>query len=315
MARHLLPILIALLLPAAAARADTIAADPAATQVTALDGTIVWVSGETQGQTLMQRAADGTIAPVAGSAEAAYYRSIDLGHDANGKLVLTYLRCTTLSRCTPVRDDLAGHRSTFKNLAPKNCALSTAPVQWGSRTAYGVACFTRKNGRKVADNARTGLYVRTGTGAAKRLATPRLARQAGAYDVTSVDLRGKNVAAVYADIAHVAVLERATGATPVAFRTGSSEGDTDQRTSGLALGGTTRLFALTQSSYGGEPAQTVLHRQTSACRDYQTLTSPSGPNSDFDYPAVDIAADGNTVYLVDPDVGIVSHTYTPSVGC
>jgi hypothetical protein len=301
------------MLPAAAS-AETIAADPAATAVTALDGVVVWVSGETR-QTLMQRSADGTIAPVAGTTEAVGYRSIDLGRDAKGKLVLTYERCSLRPKCVAVRDDLAGHRSTFKDLVPANCALSTAPAVWGTRIAYGVACFTRKNGEKIADNRRTGLYVRTGSGAPKRLATPKLATKVGAYDVTSVDLRGKNVVALYADIAHVAVLERVNGATPVAFRTGASEGDTDQRTIGLALAGTTRLFALTTSFYAGDPAQTVLHRQTSACRDYQTLTAPAGPDSENDYPAVDIAADGDVVYLVDPDVGIVTHTYTPSVGC
>ena len=50
---------------ATAAAADTlVAADPAAQQLTALDGTIVWVSGAFGHQTLMQRAPDGTIAPV-----------------------------------------------------------------------------------------------------------------------------------------------------------------------------------------------------------------------------------------------------------
>jgi hypothetical protein len=214
-----------------------------------------------------------------------------------------------------MRDDLAAHRSAVKNLRLKNCELSTAPAIWGSRMAYGQACFARKNGRKVADNARTGLYVKTGSGKPKRLKTPKAASKAGAYDVSSVDLRGKNVAAIYEDISQIAVLERVTGATPVAFRTGGSEGDTDQRTTGLALAGTTRLFALTQSSHPDDPLQTVLHRQTSACRDYQTLTATAGSRGDAQYPAIDIAADGNAVYLVDPEVGIVTHTYTPSVGC
>ncbi|MDQ3850458.1 MAG: hypothetical protein M3296_07585, partial [Actinomycetota bacterium] len=78
-------------LAAPGAAADTaVAPDPAARQLTALDGTLVWVSGPPNSQVLMQRTAAG-IAPVPGAPPARFYRSIDLGRDRSGALVLTYL--------------------------------------------------------------------------------------------------------------------------------------------------------------------------------------------------------------------------------
>src|SRR3954454_15941252 len=68
---------------APAAHAATIAADPTASEVTALDGTVVWVSGPAGAQTLMRRDAAGT-QPVQGAPTARFYRSIDLGHDRAG---------------------------------------------------------------------------------------------------------------------------------------------------------------------------------------------------------------------------------------
>ena len=74
----------ALLAAPAAAHADTtVAADPAAQDVDALDGTVVWVSGAFGSQRLMQGTAAGT-APVAGAPVATAYRSLDLGRDARG---------------------------------------------------------------------------------------------------------------------------------------------------------------------------------------------------------------------------------------
>src|SRR5213592_4797755 len=109
---------------AAAGAADTtIAADPAADQVTALDGTVVWATGKSGAQTLMKHTAAGD-APVTGAPKAKAYRTIDLGHNASGKLVLTYLRCRTFSHCTGFMNDLAGHRTVVKGLAPHGCALS-----------------------------------------------------------------------------------------------------------------------------------------------------------------------------------------------
>src|SRR3954451_7302039 len=93
--------LLALTAAALLAWAAPAAAD---TTVAALDGTVVWVAGDAGSQTLMQRSG-GVTAPVAGAPAAQGYRSIDLGHDTRGGLVLTYRRCSSFSRCVARRDD------------------------------------------------------------------------------------------------------------------------------------------------------------------------------------------------------------------
>jgi hypothetical protein len=123
MPRITLPIVAVLLTsvlalaPGAALAADeVVVADPAAEQVTALDGTIVWVRQEGGQQRLMQRTAAGE-QPVEGAPAARYYRSIDLGRDRSNRLVLTYRRCDTPSRCVDRRDDLRGRRASFRGLS------------------------------------------------------------------------------------------------------------------------------------------------------------------------------------------------------
>ena len=97
---------LAVLAAPAGAHADTtVASDPAAQDVDALDGTVVWVSGRFGSQRLMQKT-DAGVAPVAGAPVATAYRSIDLGRDAQGGVVLTYLRCRTASSCVARQDDL-----------------------------------------------------------------------------------------------------------------------------------------------------------------------------------------------------------------
>jgi len=79
----------ALALPASAA-ADTVVPDPTAREISALGGTLVWAGETSSGaQVLMQRNPDGTIARVAGAPPARFYRSVDLGFDSRGRLVLT----------------------------------------------------------------------------------------------------------------------------------------------------------------------------------------------------------------------------------
>src|SRR3954454_3333070 len=160
--RHLITtaLTFAALAPAATAGATdtTIAADPAADQVTALDGTIVWVTGKSGAQTLMRHTIAGD-APVSGAPTAKAFRTIDLGHDAKGKLVLTYLRCRTFSHCTAFHNDMAGHHRAFKGLALRRCSLTTAPAMWRARVAYGLAC--RKG--KAFDAKRSGLYIKRGS--------------------------------------------------------------------------------------------------------------------------------------------------------
>jgi hypothetical protein len=66
-ARILIALTIAALAPAGASAADTtVAADPLAQDVTALGGTVVWVSGKSGHQVLMARTAagDARLAPV-----------------------------------------------------------------------------------------------------------------------------------------------------------------------------------------------------------------------------------------------------------
>jgi hypothetical protein len=312
MNRNLLPILVAVgaLCAPAAANAETLVADPAATQAATLGGTIVWITGAAPQQKLMMRAPDGTVSalnsPVSG------YRDVDLGRDSDGKLIATYARCTTPSKCIYLWDDLDGRRASFSHLPFKDCELSTTPARWRTRVVFGLGCFKRVKGKKVADNARSGLYYRQGTGKRIRLTAPKAVRAAGADSVTSVDIRGTNVAAVYADIAAYAVLRGvAAGSPAVAIRVGSSEGDTDQRARNVVLASTTTLFALTDSSYGGEPAQSIVNRQTAQCHDYQVLTGPSEDES----PLLDLTAEGQTEYAVTPGVGITTFDYKPDVGC
>lgn len=312
MNRNLLPLAIVLAALAAptAADAETIVADPEAQQVATLGGTIVWVSGEAPGQKLMQRAPDGTISAV-NAPEAAHYRNLDLGRDSDGKILATYARCTTPADCVHLWDDLDGRRASFRHLPFRDCALSTTPARWRDRVVFGLGCTKRGNGRRVVDAARSGLYYRKGTGKRIRLTAPKRVRSAN-YVVDAVDIRGTNVAALYADIDAYAVLRGVRRGSPAtAMRTGSSEGDTDQRTIALSMAATTTVFALTQSFYGGDPAQSILHRQTANCDDHQVLTG----TSESQPPLLDITAEGTSEYVVRPGAGIETYEYKPDVGC
>jgi len=160
-------------MPAAATAADTTVVPGAdASRMTALDGTLVWVTGKFPNQTLMRRAPDGVVAPVPG-APVATYRSIDLGHDGSGRLVLTYIRCAGTRGCKAYSDNLAGRRASYKRLAPTGCELTVAPARWLSRVAYARWCTKIADGRRTSDPARSGLFVRRGAGAPKRLRLPK----------------------------------------------------------------------------------------------------------------------------------------------
>jgi len=282
MVRHLLATVALMLAPAAALAADTtVAADPLADQVTALDGKVVWVTGTSGHQRLA-----GTPSPP----EAKAYRSIDLGRRKDGKLVLTYLRCRTFSHCTAFRDDLNGHRRAFRGLAPRGCALSTAPAVWGKRLAYGLGC--RKPGR-------SGLYVD-----GRRLPLPKDARKFGVDEITSVDLRGRRVAAVAADIYEYAFSETVGGKQRHSYFVAASEGESDEHTRGLALGAGVALWSLVNAEHTGDPSQTVIYKGIGSCLQHETLTAPAS--------ASDLAADGSALYLVVPGTGIVKHDFTPA---
>jgi hypothetical protein len=292
--------------------ATTVVADPAAQDVTALDGTIVWVSGAVGSQKLMQHDPTGD-RPVIGAPPAYAYRSIDLGRDRDGKLALSYVRCSRPSACVVRRDDLLGHRASFKGLEPARCGLTTAPALWRTTIAYGLLCH--KRGSLVFDAARSGLYVKVDGQSARRLPLPRAATQVGATSITHIDVRGSRVAAVAADIYAFAFSETTRGTAMQTARVATSEGDGDERVVGLALGTTSTLWALTDSSYAGDPNSARISRLATDCLTWQTLTNPPGPTEADGYPANALAADGVKLYVVVAGTGIVAHTFAPQVGC
>jgi hypothetical protein len=293
----------ALALPSAASAADVvIAPDPAAQQLAALDGTIVWVSGTFGHQKLMQRTPDGVVAPVKGTREARSYRSIDLGHDSDGALRLTYLRCDTTSSCKALWNDLDGRRATFRKLTLPKCAISTAPAWWRTRIAYGLDCTG-----SAANRRRTGLYVKNGSRAPQRLPLPKDAVKFGVDRIESVDLRATRVAAVAADIYEYVFSERVDGTGMSSFLAAASEGDSDEHARGLSLGSGGTLWALRDAEHANDPKETIVFRVVDDCLRLERMTTPA----DGDFAATDLAVDGTTVYLLVPATGIVTHTFAP----
>src|SRR6478609_535009 len=290
---RLLIALALLTFTAATAAADTtISADPLADQVTALDGKVVWVTGASGHQTL---------AGAATGPQAKAYRTIDLGHDANGRLVLTYLRCRTFSHCTAFRDDLNGHRTAFTRLAPHGCALSTAPAIWGTHLAYGLGC--RKAGR-------SGLYVD-----GHRFPLPKDLKKYGVDEITSVDLRRNQVAAVAEDIYGYAFTGTRAGKRRHSYFVSASEGDSDEHTFGLALTAGSSLWSLVDAEHAGDPNQAVIYKGVTGCLEHESLQTPPGPDEESTYRAIDLAVDGTTLYLVVPGSGIVTHEFAPTGIC
>ena len=219
---HLLIVLLGacLALPASASAQDRLVApDPDAQQITALDGTIVWVSGRFGSQRLLQRTPHGTISPVEGAPVSRLYRSIDLGRDSDGRLLLTYLRCDAGAPCKSLWNDLDGRRATYRGLTLPGCTISTAVSQWRKRRAYGLSCAG-----SAANRRRTGLYVKNGSRPIVRLPRPRDAVRFGASFIESVDLRGERVAAVAADIYEYSFSQTVGGRDMRAFLAAASEG-------------------------------------------------------------------------------------------
>jgi hypothetical protein len=291
--------------PADAAAQDTLVApDPAAQQVTALDGTIVWVSGRFGSQRLLQRAPDGTIAPVKGAPQSRSYRSIDLGKDSDGELRLTYLRCDTSSSCKSLWDDLDGRRATFRNLEAPKCKVNTVVSQWRTRLAYGLFCTGSAANQKL-----TGLYTKSGSRKPVRLPRPKDAVKFGVRTIESVDLRGTRVAAVAADIFEYSFSQTAGGSDMRSFLAAASEGDSDENARGLAIQSAATHWTLTDATHAGDPNEAVVFRQAGDCLQRERLVSP--PDTGQEFEAIDLAADGATLYLVRPGTGIVAHTFAP----
>jgi hypothetical protein len=296
--------------PQAALADTTVASDPAAQSVAALDGTVVWASGSFGSQVLMQKTAAG-VARVPGAPAAKAYRSIDLGRDASGGLVLTYLRCETASRCVARQDDLKGTRRSVAGLTLPRCSLTTAPALWRTRAAYGLEC---RRGRTL-DTKRSGLYVKTGRGVPRRLPLPADAARFGISLANTVDLRGTRVAAVAADIYEYAFSETVTGADRHAFLAAASEGDSDEHTRGVSLGAGGVLWTLTDAEHAGDPNQALIFRQAGSCVQHESLANAAGSDQESGFRATGIAVDGDTLYLVAPGTGIGIHAFAPERAC
>ena len=308
MHRSLLTTLLAAALlaaPATASAADALVApDAAVEQVSALDGTVVWVSGAFGHQRLMQRTPDGVIGAVKGAPEARSYPSIDLGHDSDGKLLLTYRRCDSSSSCKVLWNDLDGRRATFRNLALPGCTLSTTAAQWRTNVAYGLSCA--RNGK--ADNARTGLYVKAKGKAPRQLHRPKDAIRFGARSIEAVDLRGTRVAALAADIYEYAFSETLGGRDIHSIFAAASEGDSDAHATGVALGSAGTLWTLADAEHLDDPKESIVFRLAGTCERLERMQTPSSA----DYAATGFAVDAGTLYLVVPGAGIVTHEFTPA---
>jgi hypothetical protein len=61
--------------------------------------------------------------------------------------------------------------------------------------------------------------------------------------------------------------------------------------------------------HAGDPLQTIVYRTAARCDDHETLSAQPG---DQRFPATDLAVDGDTLYLLIPGTGIVSHRSRPS---
>jgi hypothetical protein len=310
MHRSLLTALLAvtaLAVPAATAAADPVVAiDPAAQQITALDGTLAWVTGAFGHQRLMQRTPDGTVSAVKGTREARSYRSIDLGHDQDGALRLTYLRCdgNANSTCKALWNDLDGRRATFRNLAIAHCTVNTAPSWWRTRIAYGLECAGSAASRKL-----TGLYVKNGSHKPVRLPRPKDAVKFNVLSISAVDLRGTRVAATVSDIFEYSYSETTAGRDIRSFLAAASEGDSDEDVPGLAIQSNATHWTLTDSTHAGDPNEAIIFRLQGDCLQIERLVNASEAIEGF--RATDLAVDGATLYLLVPGTGIVSHTFTP----
>jgi len=307
MRRLALPLLVLLLLAAApaVASADTlIAPDAAAKTVTALNGTVVWVSGEFGAQRLMQSSAAGS-GPLAGAPQASSYRSIDLGLDRDGELVLTYVRCDTPHRCKSLRDDLHGGRASHRGLEIRNCTLGGAVSLWRSRAAYGLFC---RKGR-FEDTKRSGLYVKADGAAPRRLPLPQDAARFGVTGISSVDLRGTQVAAIASDVYEYAFSQTVGGKGLRSVFAASSEGETDGHAGGLALQSAGTFWTLATTQHLDDPLESAILRQAGGCLRVERLLSPP---LTFEFRAIDLAVDGSRLLLVVPGMGIVEHPFVPA---
>lgn len=297
--------------PAVAQAADPVVVpDNGADQITALDGTIVWSNGSR----LMRRSPSGTIAPVPG-APLTSHRGIDLGRNAEGDVVLTYLRCTTVTRCDPYVDDLAGNSVALKHLAPKRCVLATAPSVWASKLAYFLRCFKLRGPSNVPDAKRSGLFLRVGSGAPRRLWMPDGTTRFDLNSPPRIDLRGRTVGAVVGKRNKLAITQAIDARQQRVARVATQGNGGAQIVTGMALDSSGVLWTVTQGWTGeGEDAHAtddVISRLGSAtCADSESI--PIKGHTSF---AQAIAVDGARMYLTTMDYGIVRHVFRPTFTC
>jgi hypothetical protein len=251
----------------------------------------------------MQRTPDGTVSAVKGAPVARSYPSIDLGHNSDGNLLLTYKRCDAGSSCKVLWNDLDGRRATFRNLALPGCTPSTAPSQWRTNVAYGLFCT--RNGK--VDNARGGLYVKARGRAPRHLPLPKDAVKFGARAIDDVDLRAARVSALAADIYEYAFSQSLTGRDLWTLFAAASEGDGSADARGVALGRGGAQWTLTDAEHLDDPKESIIFRLAGTCLRSETIQTPSGG----DYAATGLAVDGSTLYLVVPSAGIVTHEFAP----
>jgi len=300
----------ALAAPGVASAADTlIAPDPAAAEVAALDGTVVWASGAFgEEQVLMQRAG-GVIRRVKDAPRAYGYGSIDLGHNTKGRVVLTYQRCSK-TKCTPIRDNLAGQRVSYKHLTIARCGLTAGPAVSGTRVAYGLYCRTPGN---RPDDKRSGLYVKNGSGSPRRLRLPADAVRFGVTNINAVDMRGTRVAAIAADVYEYAFTETVNKNGLRSLRVASSEGEQDQQAKGVSLGTNNAMWTLVESQIVDEANRANIFKVSSTCFTRESIVNPPGKPEGF--VATHLAVDRTTLYLVVPGAGIVQHDFVPQTEC
>jgi hypothetical protein len=210
------------------------------------------------------------------------------------------------------RDDLRGHRASLPGLAPKGCTVGPVAV-WRARTAYSLFCGV--------DDRRSGLYVKSGKRAARRLALPAGIVKARLPELSSIDLRGRRVGGIACDcdISWHAFAEDLDGRNGVSFMVASSEGDSAGEAPGLALGPARTLWALAvEEAIVNAPVPfnrietTITRARGTRCIQSERVVSPPG---DERPAAVDLAVDGQALYLASPGIGITEHRFAPERPC
>jgi hypothetical protein len=119
---------------------------------------------------------------------------------------------------------------------------------------------------------------------------------------------GTRIAAIAADVYDYAFSQSLTGKSMWSLFAAASEGDGSADARGLALGSAGTQWTLTDAEHLDDPKETRIFRVVGACARSERITAPSSG----DYAATDLAVDGETLYLLVPGVGVVTHVFTPS---